>query len=410
MNIKDFTLFSVALGLTAEWQVSDYNFDGDSGELLIKLDFKKGSKFACASCGSENLPVHDTVIKRWRHLNFFQHKAFLEARVPRSLCPKCGVHLIQVPWSRPGSGFTLLFELHVLLLTKDMPVSAIASQLDEHDTRLWRMIRHYVDHARKELDLSSVSRVGVDETSSKKGHKYVTIFVDLDSSKVLFATKGKDSDTIKEFKKFLEGEGVDPDAITDFSSDMSPAFISGVEEHFPKARITFDKFHISKKLNEAVDQVRREEVAAEEILKKTRYLWLKNYENLTEKQKVALNKVSFAKKNLKTARAYRIKLVFQELYQETAESAESFLKKWYFWATHSRLEPIKKFAGTVKSHWEGILSWFDTSINNGVLEGINSLIQNAKRRARGFRNTDNLITMIYLISGKFDWISLTHFN
>jgi transposase len=181
---------------------------------------------------------------------------------------------------------------------------------------------------------------------------------------------------------------------------MAPAFIAGVEKNFPSAQITFDKFHVLRILNEAVDKVRREEQGLRPELKKTRYIWLKNPENLKEREASVLEELQLKKLNLKTMRAYHIRLNFQELWDQTAQDVKIFLKKWYFWATHSRLEPIKEAAYTIKRHWTGILRWFKSKINNGILEAINSLVQTAKAQARAYRTTKNLITMIYLIAGK----------
>jgi transposase len=167
--------------------------------------------------------------------------------------------------------------------------------------------------------------------------------------------------------------------------------------------LTFDKFHVLKLLNAAVDEVRRREQRERPELKRTRYLWLKNPERLTAQQRTILETLHPKSLNLKTVRAYRIRLAFQALWKQPPELAEAFLKKWYFWATHSRLEPIQQCAKTFKKHWQGILNWFQSLVNNGILEGINSLIQAAKARARGYRTVKNFITMIYLISGKLDF-------
>ena len=288
----------------------------------------------------------------------------------------------------------------IMVLAKAMPVKTIAAFVNEHDTRLWRILHHYVDEARKDADHSKVKQVGVDETSRRRGHNYVSLFVDLEESRVLFATDGKDASTVKRFKQDLIEHGGDPGAIEKMCCDMSPAFISGVEKQFPEAHLTFDKFHVIKILNDAVDQVRREEIKDRPELKGSRYIWLKNQPNLKASQSDLLEQLMIKKLNLKTSRAYHIKLNFQELYQQPAEFAETFLKKWYFWATHSRLEPIINAAYTIKNHWDGVLRWFTSKINNGILEGINSLIQAAKARARGYRTKRNLITMIYLIAGK----------
>ena len=307
-----------------------------------------------------------------------------------------------MPWSRPGSGFTLLFEAFMIELSKVMPVNSIAKMVGEHDTRIWRVINYYVEDARKSLDFIRVVRVGIDETSSKRGHNYVSVFLDLDQSRVVYVTEGKDAKTVASFKDDLKKHNGKPEQIEDICCDMSPAFIKGVEENFPQAAITFDKFHVMKIVNEAVDQVRRQEQLENKYLKKTRYIWLKNPGNLTAKQSDKLE--SLSKMNLKTARAYSIKLSLQEFWSiADPETAEAYLKRWYFWATHSRLEPIKEVAYTIKRHWAGIIEYITSRVNNGILEAINSLIQATKSKARGYRNVNNLITIIYLTCGKLEF-------
>jgi transposase len=400
--MKDKELFQKAISMDP-WGVVSYEFDSDKGRLDLELDFPPGQTFVCPECNTEGCKVYDTDKKSWRHLNFFQYEAYLHARVPRIDCRKCGVKLVRVPWARPGSGFTLLFEAIVMALAREMPVRAMSKILREHDTRLWRVMNHYVEEARGEADFSSVREVGVDETSSKRGHNYVTLFVDLGKPMTMFVTEGKDASTLSRFKEDFECHKGDAEAIEEICCDMSPAFIAGVEANFPHAQITFDKFHVLKVLNEAVDKVRREEQGLIPELKKTRYIWLKNPKNLKDREVSVLESLQLKKLNLKTMRAYHIRLNFQELWNQTVEDAELFLKKWYFWATHSRLEPIKEAAYTIKRHWTGILRWFKSKINNGILEAINSLVQAAKARARGYRTTKNLITMIYLIAGKFNF-------
>lgn len=398
--MKDTELFQLALGLAPPWKVVSCEFNLEKKRLDIEIDFPRGSTFPCPECARKGCKAYDTEEKNWRHLNFFQYEAYLCARVPRVRCKDCGIKVINVPWSRPGSGFTLLFEAMVMILAKEMPVKAIANIIKEHDTRIWRLLDHHVEQARNEAEFCSVTQVGVDETSSKRGHNYVSVFVDLETPKVVFATEGKDASTLSRFKEDLVAHGGDAIAVEEVCCDMSPAFISGIEQHFPEAHITFDKFHVLKVLNEALDEVRRQEQQNCPELKKTRYIWLKSQNNLTAQQAATLEGLQVKKLNLKTMRAYHIRLNFQAFWNQTSEDAEAFLKKWYFWATHSRLEPIKEAAYTIKRHWDGILRWFKSRINNGILEGINSLIQAAKARARGYRTTKNLITMIYLLAGK----------
>lgn len=399
----DTDLFQLALGLTDPWQVTSSDFNLQGKRLDIRIDFPRGSTFSCPECEQANLKAYDTKEKTWRHLNFFQHEAYLTARVPRVRCNQCGLRLVEVPWARSESGFTLLFEAMIMTLAKTMPVNTIAAWVNEHDTRLWRVLHHYVDTARADADYSEVTQVGVDETSSRRGHNYVSLFVDLDGPRVLFATEGKDAATVERFRQDLTAHKGHPENIKEVCCDMSPAFISGVEKQFPDAQLTFDKFHIMKIINEAVDEVRRQEQKDRPELARTRYLWLKNPENLKSTQAETLEGLTLKKLNLKTSRAYHIRLNFQELFNQPPDLAEAFLKNWYYWATHSRLEPIKQAAYTIKRHWDGVLRWFHSNINNGILEGTNSLIQAAKAKARGYRTTRNLITMIYLIGGKLDF-------
>jgi len=311
--------------------------------------------------------------------------------------------MVEVPWSRSGSGFTLLFEAMILTLAKAMPVKTIGEFVNEHDTRLWRIIHHYVDLGLERADHSTVKEVGFDETSSKRGHNYVSLFVDIDGPRVLFATEGKDASTVTRFKENLIKHGGEESNIKEMCCDMSPAFIKGVETNFPKAGLTFDKFHIIKVINEAVDKVRREEQKEHPELVKSRYVWLKNPENLTQKQSDKLQGLTLKRLNLKTSRAYQIKLNFQALFNQPLDTSEAFLKKWFFWATHSRLQPIIDAAYTIKRHWDGVLNWFQSRLNNGILEGLNSLIQAAKAKARGYRTNKNFIAMIYLIGGKLNF-------
>ena len=400
--MRDTDLLQIALGLKEPWFVVKSDFDAEQKRFDIFLDFRKGSIFPCPECGSSG-KVHDTVEKTWKHLNFFQHETYLHARMPRIRCDKHGVKLVDVVWARKQSGFTLLFEALVMAMMSMMPVKAVAKQLGVTDKRLWRILEHYVGEDLAKQDLSSLEKVGIDETSIKKGHNYVSLFVDMEKGKVVYVTEGKDAATVERFTQHLKEHGGNPEAISEASIDMSPAFMTGVGTHLPQASITFDKFHVIKLLNKAVDDIRKEERRTEPLLKSTRYLWLKNPGNLTKGQTTAL--ASLAKLKLKTARAYRMRLVFQEAFTLSWEYAIKALEKWYAWAIRSRLSPIIEFARMLKRHWDGIVRWFTSGLTNAVLEGLNSLVQAAKARARGYRTEKNFKIMIYLVAGKLGLLS-----
>ena len=394
-------LFQVALGLLPPWMVDRCTFNQVDGRLDIHLDFPRGGVFPCPRCGV-SCKAYDTDELTWRHLNFFQHQTFLHARTPRVDCSQCGIHRVAVPWARSDSGFTLLFEALVVMLAKSMPVLAVARFVGEHDTLVWRIVTYYVDAARAKADHSMVTQVGVDETASRRGQRYVSLFVDLEQRKVLFATPGKDASTVAAFAEDLKAHGGDPEAVTDVSADMSKAFFKGVTTNLPNAAVTFDKFHVVSLVNTAVEKVRRMEQKTCPELVGSRYVWLKNPENLTDSQWEKFDALDIVNSYLKTARAYQIRLTFQDLFNQPADKAKAFLDKWYFWATHSRIPPIIDVAKTIRRHQDGILRWFISGINNGILEGINSLVQAAKAKARGYRSDRNLATIIYLIAGKLD--------
>jgi transposase len=222
----------------------------------------------------------------------------------------------------------------------------------------------------------------------------------LDQSSVLFATEGREAETFGHFVRDLEAHGGDPLRIRDVSMDMSPAHQKGLKEHLPFARITFDRFHVVKRLNEAVDQVRQAERKEAPELARTRYLWLRNTGTLSTMQREALDILLLEQPHLKTVQACQLKLAFQDLWELGGSAARRMLDAWCAWAETSGLRPMVRFARTVQAQKEGILRWFQTRISNGILEGLSSLIQTTKARASGYRSTRNFIAMLYLMHAK----------
>jgi len=294
----------------------------------------------------------------------------------------------------------LLFEALVLTFARAMPMAKVSAAVREHDTRLWRVVEHHVDQAREGADFSGVRSVGMDETAAARGQDYITVFADLDEHRVLFATEGRDAATVGAFAADLAGHGGDPGQVTTTSSDMSAAFVSGVATHLPNSRLTFDRYHVMAKLSEAVDAVRRDEVRTRPELKRTRWLWVKNWKNLTPAQQRQVQYLTRPSSRLATARALRWREDFQAFYDQDPSWAAEYLRAWCAGAMRSRLEPIKEFVGLVRRHWDGILAWHTSHVSNGLLEGTNSLIQAAKSRARGYRNKRTMITITYLIAGR----------
>jgi transposase len=400
-------IFELALGLSKPWFVKDLKMivvEGKShGQMDIYLDFERGFKFKDVS-GNE-LITHDTVDRTWQHLNFFQHTCYLHARVPRVKTMEGRVINVEVPWARPGSGFTLLFEAFAMLLIEsEMPVSSVANIVDVYPQRIWNLFSHWVNKAYRADDQSEITMLGIDETSTKKGHNYVTVGVDMDSRRVVFATPGKDAATIEKLKNHLEEKGTKTEDIEQVSIDMSVAFISGVGNCFPNADITFDRFHTVKVINEAMDSVRKLERKEFAMLKGHKYTFLKRDKNLSDRQKE--EKYGLLTLYPVLANAYRLKEMFNELWTfNTIEEAGGFLSYWIDLVEESKIQPFIKAANTIKAHWSGIVNYAKSRLTNGILEGINSKIQLAKKRARGYRNIDNFINMIYFIAAKlkFDY-------
>ena len=240
--------------------------------------------------------------------------------------------------------------------------------------------------------------------SRRKGHKYVTVGIDFDERRVIHATEGKDKKAVKTIKNYLIGKGVDTNKIKYVCIDFSPSFIPAISEEFPKAQIHFDKFHLIQMLNKAMDEVRRLERKEHNELKGHKYTFLKNKANLSDKKRSDLASLITLFPTL--GEAYRFKELFNDLWDmETKKEAKEFLYQWCEDVEKAKIYPFIEFAKTVKTHIGGIINFMYAKINNGVLEGINSKIQLAKRRARGFRNLDNFINIIYFLCGKlkFDY-------
>jgi transposase len=268
-------LFEAALGIMSPWFVEAVDFDAGQRQLTVRVDFAPGTRFAHPKVSGEH-PVHDTQIKRLRHLNFFQHECRLEVRVPRVRLPDGKVALVELDWVGKLSGFTLLFEALVLLLAQQMPFAAVARIVGETWHRVHAICAHYVDLAVERTDLSAVDTVAIDETSYRRGHNYLTLAADADTRRVVFVTEGKDADAIATFAEHLRAHKGDPENITSVSIDMSPAFIKGVTDNLPNARITFDKFHVIAHASNAVSNMRRVEQRTDPALKGLRWTLLKD--------------------------------------------------------------------------------------------------------------------------------------
>lgn len=396
-------LFEAALGITPPWTVASVDFDESAKKLTVLIDFKPGSRFEVSGHADAH-PVHDTVTKSYRHLNFFQHECHLQVRTPRVKLPSGSVRLIEPDFAGRLNGFTLLFEAFILMLARQMPFAAVARIVGESPHRVMAVCQKYVEIACGLADYSDVTALAIDETSRARGHSYVTLAADADARRVLFVTEGRDAKTIKQLADYLDDHGCPAQNITSASIDMSPAFIAGVSEHLPNARITFDKFHVIGHAATAVDKTRRIEQRTDKSLKGMRWTLLKDTAKLKPEAAADLDAL-IAKMTVKrTARAWVYKEQLREiLHRKQINVVRAMLQHWCTCVMRSKVDPMKDVAKMIRSHLEGIVAWAQTRQTNGFLEAINGLFQAAKRRARGFTRIATIRTVILLIAGRLDF-------
>jgi transposase len=400
-------LFEAALGIAEPWFVQGVDFDSARKTLAIGVDFVAGSRFPVEGFDGAH-PAYDTVTKRYRHLNFFQHECYLDVRMPRVRLPDGGVRLIEPDWAGKLAGFTLLFEALILTLCREMPFAAVARLVNLSWHRVAAVCGRYVDLALAHADFSEVARLAVDETSRAKGHDYVTLFADANSRRVLFVAEGRRADTVEEFADDLIAHGGDPAAIESVSIDMSPAFIKGVGEHLPEARITFDKFHVIAHASLAVDKTRRIEQKTDPSLKGLRWKLLKDRDSLNPGAQADLDALVAQVTTKRTARAWLYKEQLRDILdRKQINVVRGMLTQWASCVMRSKVEPMKDVARLIRNHLEGIVAWARTRQTNGFLEALNGLFQAAKRRARGYGRFSTIRTVIFLIAGKLDF---TRFN
>ncbi|WP_292977881.1 ISL3 family transposase [Nitrosomonas sp.] len=399
-------LFEAALGIAPPWSVTGVRFDEPAKVLTVAIDYAAGSRFAVPGVAGEH-PVYDSLTKRYRHLNFFQHECVLEVRMPRAKLPDGSVRLVEPPFAGKLAGFTLLFEALVLMLGVQMPFAAVARIVGISAHRVMAICERYVALALQAADFHAVTALAIDETSRARGHDYITLAADAVNRRVLAVAEGREAKTIAAITTELAERGCPAEQIDSVSIDMSPAFIKGCTEQLPNARITFDKFHVVWHANAAVDKMRRIEQRSDKALKGLRWTLLKDRASLRPAATADLDALVARMTTVRTARAW----VYKEQLREILERRQinvvrAMLKHWCTCVMRSKVEPMKEVAALVRRHLEGIVAWAQTRQTNGFLEALNGLFQAAKRRARGFTRFSTIRTVIFLIAGKLDFTAV----
>lgn len=406
MNQKE--IFEMALGLEGTpWYVASVEFDKDRRRLDITLDYPPLSRFAHPT---SNAPcsVYDSAQRSWRHLNFFQFECYLHAFVPRvdgGGKGEGGIKTVNVPWARPHSGFTLLMEALLTLMTgTGMTVQEVAEVIGEYAQRVWKVLFHHVGEAHAKMDLSQVQTLSIDEVSRKKGHHYITVISEPGNkdlgqpSRVLLVTEGKDAQAVRDASAGLTTRGLDLLAVKNVCLDMSAAFISGAKSVFINAALIFDHFHVIQLLTKAIDEIRRRERHSfPEELKNSRWLLLKAGEKLSKEETLRLAQIR--RGHSQTGKAYNmldsLRLILRDA--DVAE-AEACLWRWTSWPLKSRIPEMQRVAQTIRDHFEGIAQFLRTRVTNAAAEALNGIIQTVKRKSRGFRSIEYFQTMIYLVA------------
>lgn len=396
--MEELPIFTAALGLELPWYIKKVYFESHSTgkALYIEVAHKKRVKFRY---DGEDYPVYDHQDREWRHLNFFQHECFVYGSIPRVQTKDGKVKLVEVPWARPGSSFTLLFEQNILSLVRDgLSASTTGNRTGISGKQVFRIVSRYVSSALSHQDLSPVAELSVDETSSKKGHNYVTVLADRQAKKVVGLAVGKDQEAFNHALIDMEVRGAYRDEVQTVTMDMSKSYIAGASQAMPQADIVFDRFHIVSKMTEAVDKIRRADQKEFAELRNTRYLWLKNKTSLKEAQRQQIDGLSEAYP--KIGEAYRLKELLKGVLDNAVSSkCITPLEEWVEEAWASGLGPIQDFVNMLNTHWYGIQSYFKKIASNAYAERVNLKIQEIKRIAKGYRNIQNYILMIYFHLG-----------
>lgn len=363
------------------------------GEIVFKVDFVEG-RYPCPICG-KLCAINDREVRTYFHTTTFDCKTAIVAKVPKLECPDDGYPQMMVPWARPRASYTLFLERRVFVeLREERTISAVARSVGTTYSIIDTMLNYRMGITLARMDLSHVTTIYIDETSWKKGHKYVTMVYDQTKS-LIFICEGKNKDTVKQFRDWLLTHNCSPERILNVSCDMGEAYPSGVREYFPNAVITFDRFHVIKLMTEAFEELMKRQDQEDRQIK-----WLRkkvfHSRNISESDEKRLNSILHDYREV--GDNYRFLMVICKLYDyPDKEMASHFFDLWYTDVQKRGSPEMKTASESLNKRKEDILRWYDSGINNGIMEGMNSQFKLMIRRARGYRNIERLINMSYLL-------------
>lgn len=397
--------YGLLLGLVPPWCVASVDLQIDEKQVIIEIHWPFDHTVSCPECGASCRMKDHRDERRWRHLDTMQFETIVTCRVPRADCPEHGVKTLPVPWAGWHSRFTLLFERFAIeVLYGARSITQATALLGISWDQAQSIQERAVDRGISRRKLEEVKYIGIDEKNFGRGHDYVSVMSDIGKGCVLNVVPERTKEATEALWETIPKE--QRGSIRAVAMDMWEAFMNVTSDVVPKADIVHDKFHCAKYLGEAVDKVRKQEnrelsEQGSDVLKGTKFLWLKNPKNWSEKQQS--NFEMLRSEELKVSRAWAIRQSFNGFWDYWyRKPAEQYFRQWYYWATHSRLKPMIEVARTLKRHLKGILNYCKHRITNAVAEGLNSKIQTLKANARGFRNFDHYRISILFHCGKLE--------
>lgn len=396
-------LYRHLLGLNEPWTVERVDLDMAKQHVDVFVEHPKGCRFACPQCRQECAVYDHLAVRTWRHLDSCQFLTYLHASPPRITCPEHGVLQARLPWAEEGSRFTHLFEVLAIDMLQAANVKRAAEILRISWSQAWHLMERAVLRGRAVKGSTLPEQIGIDEKAIAKGHHYMTLVCDLNAATVEYIGEDRTEASLAAyFTAFTQEQCAGIEAI---SLDMWPAYIKACRAQVPHAneKMVFDRFHIMQHIGRGVDRVRKQEHKellheGDSTLTGSKYLWLYNVENMPAAAREKFERIKHG--NLKTARAWALKESLREMWSYHSMGwAKRFWRRWYFWATHSRLAPMIEKAKLIARHLPNILTYFKHRVTNAVAEGLNSKIATVQKRACGFRNRDNFKIAIYFHCG-----------
>ena len=381
-----------AVRVSSPWFIAEMGFDEPPRRLSIRVNFQFGSRFTVPGQSGEH-SVHDTVAKTYLHVNLLQLQCNLKVRVPRVYVPEGTVVQASRPWAGKVPGFSLLFKFSVLLMSRQMPFSGVSRVTGESVHRGIAVCQCYVEATVATADLSAGPHLAIDETSRAKDHEYVSLFAEADPDPemgwVLFMTKRRGAKTGGPFAQNLRGHHNKPSEIASVYIDMSPGFITGMQEHFPAAQITFDRFHVTAHASSAIDASRRLEQKPGPGVKEMHGPLLNARSRPLSAQRAMLDELRVRLTSPRTARAW-----------QRRQQRRDILSRKQPNVVRSNIKPMKEVGSMIRKHFESILAWVDTFLTHCLLDTINGLFQAVSREASGYSRFRTIRTAIFLIARK----------